>query len=159
MGEARVDVGILMTIIYRRMRHDECDEAAQLHRLVGRDAWAWTPDLTTLEQEQAMYRDTVFAHCEVHGAFEGERLLGFIATLPGWIEHFYVATGRQREGIGTKLISIVMAAQSDLQLWTYQANQTTRRFYELHGFVVAEMTDGTALPEKEPNVRYHWQRH
>ena len=147
-----------MDVTYRRMQPDEADAAAALHRKVGRVAWHWTPDLTDPEQERQMYRETVFAHGEVWGAFEEETLIGFIATLPGWVEHLFVATERQGGGIGGELLDIAMNSQDDLQLWTYQANTLTRRFYESRGFRVAELSDGATLPEREPNVRYLWKR-
>lgn len=105
-----------------------------------------------------MYRDVVFRQGKVVGAFEGDELIGFIATEPGWIEHLYVAANRQGAGIGSVLLQGAMKEQAELQLWTYQANLATREFYERHGFTIAEMTDGSALPEREPNVRYHWKR-
>lgn len=108
--------------------------------------------------ERAMYRDVAFVKGKAFGAFDGGELIGFIVTEPGWVEHLYVAIDRQGQGIGAALLRAAMAEQTDLQLWTYQANFATRKFYERHGFQVAEMTDGQSLPEREPNVRYHWQR-
>ena len=105
-----------------------------------------------------MYRDVAFVAGMVVGAFDGDELIGFIATEPGWVEHLYVAIDRQGQGIGTALLRHAMEEQVDLQLWTYQANLATRKFYERHGFCVAETTDGQSLPEREPNVRYHWQK-
>lgn len=148
----------MAALTIRRLRLDEAGVAARLHRAVGRAAWGWTPDLTTPAAELRMYRETVFATGEVTGAFEGDALCGFVATLPGWVEHLYIATNRQGRGIGSRLLAVAMTAQDDLQLWTYQANIATRRFYERHGFVAVEVTDGAALPEREPNVRYRWTR-
>lgn len=147
-----------MAIIYRPMQLEESDTAAALHRAVGRAAWSWTPDLTTPEMEREMYRNVAFVKGKVVGAFDGSELTGFIVTEPGWVEHLYVAVDQQGQGVGSALLGIAKAEQNDLQLWTYQANLATRKFYERHGFIVAEMTDGSAMPEREPNVRYRWRR-
>ena len=42
-----------------------------------------------------------------------------------------------------------------LQMWTFQANGGARRFYERHGFVVMEATDGDN-EERAPDVRNEW---
>jgi GNAT superfamily N-acetyltransferase len=145
-------------LLYRPMHVVEAEAAARLHRRVGRATWQWTPDLSTPAAELAMYRETVFARGTVVGAFDGAVLRGFVATIPGWIEHLYVDVDCQGLGMGSALLERAMTSADDLQLWTYQANTATRRFYERRGFVVAEMTDGASLAEREPNVRYRWQR-
>jgi ribosomal protein S18 acetylase RimI-like enzyme len=43
-----------------------------------------------------------------------------------------------------------------LQLWTFQANEPAQRFYERHGFVDAERTDGAGNEERAPDIRYQW---
>jgi hypothetical protein len=44
-----------------------------------------------------------------------------------------------------------------LELWTFQANQGARRFYERHGFEAIELTDGSGNEERTPDVRYAWR--
>jgi membrane-anchored protein YejM (alkaline phosphatase superfamily) len=46
---------------------------------------------------------------------------------------------------------------SGLQLWTFQVNGTARRFYERHGFLAVESTDGSGNEEGDPDVRYVWR--
>ena len=41
-------------------------------------------------------------------------------------------------------------------LWTFQQNLRARRFYERHGFVAVEETDGLGNEERAPDVRYLW---
>jgi hypothetical protein len=43
----------------------------------------------------------------------------------------------------------------DLNLWTFQGNTRARRFYERHGFVGYEMTDGDN-EEGAPDIHYRW---
>jgi hypothetical protein len=42
-------------------------------------------------------------------------------------------------------------------LWTFQTNTGARRFYERHGFVAVDETDGSANEERAPDVRYAWR--
>ena len=44
----------------------------------------------------------------------------------------------------------------DRQLWTFQSNHGARRFYERHGFVAVQHTDGDN-EEGAPDVRYEWR--
>jgi ribosomal protein S18 acetylase RimI-like enzyme len=44
-----------------------------------------------------------------------------------------------------------------LWLWTFQTNTGARRFYERHGFVAVDETDGSANEERAPDVRYAWR--
>ncbi len=46
-----------------------------------------------------------------------------------------------------------------LQLWTFASNVRAQRFYERHGFVVVERTDGSGNEEKAPGLRYRWMQH
>jgi hypothetical protein len=43
-----------------------------------------------------------------------------------------------------------------LQLWTFQSNVRAHKFYERHGFIAVETTDGSGNEEQAPDVRYVW---
>ena len=76
----------------------------------------------------------------------------------GWLTDLYVAPEYQRQGLGTLLLDKANDESSELQLWTFQENESARRFYERNGFVSAEETDGHANEEKQPDVRYLWRK-
>jgi hypothetical protein len=42
------------------------------------------------------------------------------------------------------------------QFWVFQQNERARRFYESHGAVAVEFTDGSGNDEKTPDARYRW---
>lgn len=44
-----------------------------------------------------------------------------------------------------------------LQLWTFQVNGPAQRFYERHGFIAVERTDGSGDEQHEPDIRYVWR--
>jgi len=136
----------------------ETDAAAAIHRRGMATIACFDLDRHTPEEDRAYYRDDVFPDCEILGAFVNRVLLGHVAWRPGWIEHFYVDPSRQSAGIGTRLLAGVQAQQDDIQLWTFQANSGARRFYERHGFVAEQFTDGADNEEHEPDVRYRWRR-
>ena len=147
-----------MTLTYRRLRADEADAAADLHRRAGALIPGYDTSRHTLAEFIALYRDRVFPAGPVWGAFAGDDLLGFVALLPGWIDHLYVEPAQHGQGIGSALVLLAQREQDDLQLHTFQANARARALYERHGFTVEELTDGQRNAERMPDVRYRWRR-
>ena len=75
----------------------------------------------------------------------------------GWIDQIYVDPSWMGRGIGSALLDAAKArCPEGLDLWTFQANVDARRFYQRHGFVAAQMTDGDN-EERAPDVRYRWE--
>jgi len=75
----------------------------------------------------------------------------------GWIEQLYLDPSWMGRGLGDRFVQLAKERiPGGLQLWTFQVNAPTRRFYERHGFVAEELTDGAGNEEHAPDVRYHW---
>ena len=73
------------------------------------------------------------------------------------VDQLYVDPDWQRRGVGSRLVGLAQARRPDgLALWTFQTNLPARRFYERHGFVAVDWTDGSANEERAPDVRYVW---
>jgi len=80
-----------------------------------------------------------------------------LALGDGWIDQLYVSPGRTRQGLGSLLVDLAKRRRPDgLQLWTFESNVDAQRFYEVHGFTVAERTDGSGNEEHAPDLRYVW---
>ena len=76
----------------------------------------------------------------------------------GWIEHLYIDPAWMGRGLGDKLVQLAKERFSGgLQLWSFQVNGPACRFYERHGFVAQEQTEGAGNEERAPDVRYRWQ--
>jgi GNAT superfamily N-acetyltransferase len=91
-------------------------------------------------------------------AFSAERLAAFAILGDGWVHHLYVDPSHQGRGIGTLLLLAAKSRnEAGLQLWTFQPNAGARRFYERHGFVPVEETDGAGVEEHVADVRYEWR--
>ena len=142
----------------KKLTVDHIEQAANLHRV----AVALIPDYdTTLhsaDEYHIFYRDEVILKDELWGVFDGSRLQGFIALLPGWIDHLYVDPAIHRAGIGSSLVHLAQEKQSELRLYTFQSNVKARKFYEKHGFVIEELNDGERNEEKMPDITYQWVR-
>jgi ribosomal protein S18 acetylase RimI-like enzyme len=90
---------------------------------------------------------------EVDGA-----VVGVLALSEGWLDQLYLDPAWRGRGIGDRLVALAKERQpSGLQLWTFQVNEGAQRFYERHGFVAVERTDGSTNEEHEPDVRYVWR--
>ena len=86
------------------------------------------------------------------------QVVGVMLLEGDWIEQLYVEPTWVGRGVGTELIEVAKRCRPQgLQLWTFQSNQRAHRFYERHGFVVEERTDGSSNQERAPDVRYVWR--
>ena len=86
-----------------------------------------------------------------------DAIVGIMALNDDWIEQLYVAPAHTSRGIGSELVAIAQRRRPHgLQLWTFESNVRAQRFYERHGFVAVERTNGTGNEENEPDVRYRW---
>ena len=84
--------------------------------------------------------------------------MGFAVASPTWLDHLYVLPEAQGAGIGSLLLQEVVQGRPDgLYLWVFQQNAGARRFYERHGFVLVEETDGADNMERTPDARYEWR--
>lgn len=93
----------------------------------------------------------------VHVAADDTALLGFIALQNDWVAQLYVHPAHWRRGIGTRLLDFAKSVKPDgLRLWCFQYNKPARAFYERHGFVASDFTDGHGNEEHEPDILYAW---
>jgi GNAT superfamily N-acetyltransferase len=75
-----------------------------------------------------------------------------------WLSHMYVRPDAIGRGIGHALFEHVTRRRPHgFQFWVFQQNERARRFYEAHGAVPVEFTDGSGNEERTPDVRYEWR--
>lgn len=98
--------------------------------LPNRDVWVWASDA---------------------------KLSGLLVLNGTWLDHLYIDPDHLGEGLGSELLEHAKSlSPSGLQLWAFQSNLGARRFYERHGFVEGESTDGDN-EENAPDVHYTWR--
>ena len=89
-------------------------------------------------------------------ACDDTAIVGVMACTEGWIEQLYVSEHFTGQGIGSALVTQAkLDAPHALELWTFVSNVGAQRFYERHGFVEVQRTDGDN-EEGEPDIRYRW---
>ena len=91
-----------------------------------------------------------------------ERVVGAMATAvegaASWITQMAVEPSLVGNGIGTHLLAHALGALNlPMRLYTFQQNIGARRFYERHGFVAIEFTDGQDNEERCPDVLYEFR--
>jgi GNAT superfamily N-acetyltransferase len=86
--------------------------------------------------------------------------VGLLVLDGGELDQLYLDPDYTGRGIGSMLVRFAQERRpAGLALWTFQSNRGARRFYERHGFVAVEYTDGHGNEERAPDVRYVWGGH
>jgi GNAT superfamily N-acetyltransferase len=123
----------------------------------------YLPQVHTAEETRAWVGQVLLPGGGVRVAKQGGRLRAVVAHAVdngvGWIEQLYAEPGWTGRGLGEALLAAALAdldaAGADtVRLWCFQANTGARRFYERHGFVAVEFTDGSGNEEGVPDVLY-----
>ncbi|WP_371672211.1 GNAT family N-acetyltransferase [Streptomyces sp. NBC_00289] len=112
------------------------------------------------DEVRAYFRDVVVPSREtwVAEAVDGGRVVGLMVLNGDLLSQLYLAPEWRGRGIGDRFVGLAKErSPRGLSLWTFQVNEPAHRFYERHGFVAVERTDGRTNEEREPDVRYVWQ--
>jgi GNAT superfamily N-acetyltransferase len=146
--------------VLRLARQDEADAVADLWLRSRKASFPANPaSIHDDDDVHNHFATVVFAKSEVWVLDRGG--IGIVALMvldPGWIEHLHVDPAMTDRGLGSRLVTFAQDRSPEgLDLWTFQSNEGARRFYERHGFVAVEMTDGDN-EEGEPDVRFGWSR-
>jgi ribosomal protein S18 acetylase RimI-like enzyme len=141
----------------RRATGKDAGSCAEIH-LAARAAMAYLPqNLHTAEETRAWMRDVVFQDQTVWVAELGHQIAGYASAHDGILNNLYVLPPLHRQGIGSALVSVVkMHVPMSLRLRTFEANEGAIRFYERHGFVTLERSDGHANEENVPDRLMAW---
>ncbi|MFM9373668.1 GNAT family N-acetyltransferase [Streptomyces sp. Da 82-17] len=110
------------------------------------------------EQVRAWFRAVVVPELETWAAVVDGAPVGLLVLDGDEVDQLYLDPPWRGRGIGDRLVELAKERRTGgLALWTFQVNAPARRFYERHGFVAVEWTDGHRNEEREPDVRYVWQ--
>jgi ribosomal protein S18 acetylase RimI-like enzyme len=94
----------------------------------------------------------------IDGAVVAMMVIGSVVNDAGELEQLYVDPSFQNRSLGRRLLGLAKSrCPAGLELWTFQVNAAAHRFYERHGFLAVERTDGQGNEEREPDVRYAWR--
>ncbi len=115
-------------------------------------------NLHTAEKTYIWKRDIVLPREMVWVAELRSEAVGYASASDGLLNNLYVLPDCQGRGIGSALLSEVkIHAPEVLKLWTFEPNEGAIRFYERHGFVTIERSDGRANDENVPDRLMVWR--
>jgi GNAT superfamily N-acetyltransferase len=112
------------------------------------------------DEVRGYFRDVVvpFRETWVADAGGGHGIVGVMVLADDELSQLYLAPDWRGRGLGDRFVSLAKERSPlGLTLWTFQVNRPAHRFYERHGFVAVEYTDGGGNEEREPDVRYLWR--
>ncbi len=120
------------------------------------DETEWMPRLRTREEDRAFCLDLIAAG-QVRLLRGANGIAGFLAREGDDIPALYVGAPWRGQGFGGRLLDDAKAlSRGTLSVWTFQANEGARRFYQRAGFHEIELSDGSRNDEGLPDVRLTW---
>ena len=147
-----------MTNTFQTRRADPDDAVACaeiLQEWIDETPWFETPHPPSAAAP--MLREQISVNGFSLAESNGE-IAGFSCMSNGVLEFLYVRAKFRDQSVGLTLLKQCKQAQPDgFFLWTFQQNTGARRFYERHGCVEAERTDGAGNEEGLPDIRYVWE--
>ncbi len=144
-------------IMLRRAVAADASAIATLFRR-SRAVLTFLPELHTADEDLWFVREVLIGEQQVTLAERDGQLLGFMAEHEGWITQLYLDPDVRRAGVGTALLADAKGRNVELTLWCFTANAAARAFYEKHGFVSVEATNGDGNEARLPDMRYWWKR-
>jgi len=140
----------------RRARAADAAGVAEVWLRSRRASHAIPPPVHTDDDVRAWFATVVLPHRETWVIDNGRVVVALIVLDGGWVDQLYVDPMHTGEGLGSRLLDLAKELRpGGLDLWTFQANDGARRFYERRGFVAVATTEGDN-EEGAPDVRYHW---
>ncbi|HZU72622.1 MAG TPA: GNAT family N-acetyltransferase [Acidimicrobiales bacterium] len=145
----------------RRAAPEDVAGAAQVYLRSRRASVPAVPPLVHDDDDDVRrwFAEEVFSRRQLWVAHDDvDGIVGVMVLDGDWLDQLYVAPSHTGRGVGTRLLEVARSERpAGLQLWAFASNLGARRFYERHGFVAVEETDGTGNEEKSPDVRYLWR--
>jgi GNAT superfamily N-acetyltransferase len=138
----------------RRATDDDIDAIGRIH-IAAKDEMGYLPRIP--DEVRPRLGRIFFDREEIWVAERDGRVVGYLGLSEKTVEALYVTPGEQNRGLGSALLDHAKSLRpAGLDLWVFQANEGARRFYERHGFRLAELTDGADNMERVPDARYEW---
>ncbi|MET7736488.1 GNAT family N-acetyltransferase [Streptomyces sp. NPDC005402] len=150
----------MSTVVIRRATAPDASAAADVYLRSFTAALPTVVRPRSDDEVRAYIRDVVVPQRETWVAEDSGTgaIVGLMVLAGDLLSQLYLDPDRRGRGIGDRFVALAKErSPRGLSLWTFQVNKPAHRFYERHGFVEAERTDGSGNEEREPDVRYVWR--
>lgn len=144
-------------VLIRPARSEDLRAVAEVH-LAAREAAvpAMPPLVRTADEVREFHAALDLDQRELWVA-ETDGVVAYAEVNGDWLDDLYVYPYVQGQGIGSALLELIKSARpGGFCLWVFESNQGARRFYERHGLVELETTDGSGNEERVPDVKMAW---
>jgi RimJ/RimL family protein N-acetyltransferase len=154
-----VTAGVRIRPFLRAAEPADAERVAEV-LIESREAFMpFAPSAHTKAQVRKWVRDVLLPGTKTTVALVSDIVVGVIAVSEkerqGWVEQLYIHPTHVGQGIGSELLASAVATMpSPVRLYTFQQNARSRKFYERHGFVAVEFSDGSTNEERCPDVVY-----
>jgi enamine deaminase RidA (YjgF/YER057c/UK114 family)/GNAT superfamily N-acetyltransferase len=149
---------VVPEVVLRRAEQADAGPAAEVYLRSWNAALPTVRRAHTDEQVREWFRQVVVASLETYVAVADGETAGVMVLEGVELAQLYLAPGRRGQGLGDRFVALAKELRPEgLELWTFQVNERAARFYERHGFVAVDRTDGAGNEEREPDVRYAWR--
>jgi ribosomal protein S18 acetylase RimI-like enzyme len=146
-------------VVLRHAQAGDADGAAHVLLQSRKQFLAYAPLAHSGEEVRQWLREVIIPAGATVAVAQGQ-VVGLLVTSTSadgarWIDQLYIHPAHVGRGIGTRLLAHALATLPlPIRLYTFQQNAGARRFYERHGFVALEFSDGSANEERCPDVLY-----
>ena len=122
------------------------------------DASDWMPRVHAHEDVVKHYQTEVATRRQTLVAVDGARVRGFLTmSKDGFVTALFVEQSSRNQGIGSMLLERAKRELSpEVNLYTFQANEQARAFYQRHGFTEINRTTGDN-EENLPDILMEWR--
>jgi GNAT superfamily N-acetyltransferase len=134
------------------------EDAKALGRILSDwiDETPWMPRLRSRAEDRSFVADLIHSKGVLVARDDAEPV-GFLFERDCHIGALYIARRARGHHLGKHLVDRIKEACNAIDLWTFEANEDARRFYEREGFRVVERTRGDN-DEGLPDLRMAWTR-
>jgi GNAT superfamily N-acetyltransferase len=135
---------------------EDLDGVTEVFARAREGMFEYIPRLHTPEEDRR-FLTGLLTTTEVWVAEDPDRrVAGFVSLDGRLLGHIYADP--RGGGVGSALLEKAKELRPEgFHLWVFQRNEGARRFYERHGLELAELTDGAANEEREPDARYDYR--
>lgn len=147
-----------MRFLFRRAAQADAPRLADLYLCARRAALPAIPAIVHPDSDvHRWFRDVVIPERETWLVEDDSAVIAVMVLDEEDLDQLYVHPQWTGRGVGGDLVRRAKQRRPEgLSLWTFQSNHAAQRFYERHGFVAVEHTDGSGNEERAPDIRYVW---